>query len=470
MLSAWPAGVPLDADRRITTKTPGRALVKSRNALQENELRNVPMTVVGKGKRVVQNTPLQLKTQQIDRVLKDPPGKHVGASKLKGTPAVRPLGDKTPFPNRTANHATLHVTGTKISKPALLEGSLRPSSARKHVRLPRSASKSFETPVTGGHHWDVSDIDIEVDTAVANKSIEEEDYCEIEYMPPKVEEIPYEPPFEMPDYKEVGKTLIALIRSYAIEDDLPTTADISITTFESNDDFFAPPKLPQRNIEHDSPFARVKSKPEAQAKPSRASAQPPKTSLPVKRPVARNATATSQTAVPTMTRAPSTVRRPVAASRTRSPPTATRTTASQPVTRTATPRSIVRGPVSRATSQAPSASRSTPPSRAGAGAPSCGTSVARPTTSAMTRTTKPIGKAVSNKAAPTATTRSIPAKTLTSATWPRSGTITKAAFESNSHTVVCVGSNTLEDVKKDLEGLIVFEDAFDEDEEFRFDV
>lgn len=118
-------------------------------------------------------------------MLKDPPGKQVGPSKLKDTPAVRPLGDKTPFPNRTANQ--LSATGAKIAKPALLDGSLRPSSARKHDRLPRSASKVYETPVTDGKHWDVSDIEIEVDTPVANQSIEEESYDEIEYMPPKVE-------------------------------------------------------------------------------------------------------------------------------------------------------------------------------------------------------------------------------------------------------------------------------------------
>lgn len=118
-------------------------------------------------------------------MLKDLPGKQVGPSKPKDTPAIRPLGDKTPFPNRTANQRP--VSGAKIAKPALLDGSLRPSSARKHDSLPRSASKAFETPVTGGKHWDVSDIEIEVDTPVENQSIQEESYDEIEYMPPKVE-------------------------------------------------------------------------------------------------------------------------------------------------------------------------------------------------------------------------------------------------------------------------------------------
>lgn len=118
-------------------------------------------------------------------MLKDAPGKQVGPSKIKDTPAIRPLGDKTPFPNRTAHH--LHTSGGKIAKPALLDGSLRPSSARKHDSLPRSASRVFETPITNGKHWDVSDIEIEVDTSIANQSIEEESHDEIEYMPPKVQ-------------------------------------------------------------------------------------------------------------------------------------------------------------------------------------------------------------------------------------------------------------------------------------------
>ncbi|KAF8836886.1 hypothetical protein BDN67DRAFT_886505, partial [Paxillus ammoniavirescens] len=335
MLGSWPAGLPLDADRRNLTKTPGRALVKSRNVLQENALRNPPMTVIGKGKKIVQNTPFQLKTLQTDRVLKDLPGKQVGPSKLKDTPAARPLGDKTPFPNRTANQQTLPAAGTKLSKPALLEGSLRPSSARKNVRLPRSASKSFETPVTGGHHWDVSDIDIEVDTAVANQPIEEEYHGEIEYMPPKVVEIPYEPPFEMPDYREVGRTLIALIRSHTIEDDPPTTANISFTVHESENSFFAIPTLPQREIEDDSPFAQVKPEHRAQAGPSRSTTLAKKSgaaSRPLTHPVTRQATSTSRTPIPTTARAPSTVRRPVAALSTRPPVTATRHLASQPVT------------------------------------------------------------------------------------------------------------------------------------------
>ncbi|KIJ68020.1 hypothetical protein HYDPIDRAFT_25469 [Hydnomerulius pinastri MD-312] len=465
MLSARPAGLTFDADRRNLTKTPGRTLVKSRSTLQENALRNVPMTVIGKGKKTMQSTSLQLKTLQTDRVFQDPPGKQVGPSKLRDTPAVRPLGNRTPFPNRTAIQVTLG-TGAKIAKPALLEGSLRPSSARKHVRLPRSASKSFETPVTGGHHWDVSDVDIEVGTAAVNQSIEEEDYGEIEYMPPKVEEIPYEPPFEMPNYKEVGKTLLALIRSYPIEDDLPSTTDISFTAHESEKGFFAIPNLTLPEIEDDSPFAQAKVKPEAPTKTSRSTApsrKSPASNKPLTRPAVRQVVPATRTAP--AARVPSTTRRPPAAPNTRTPAQTTRVPISQPTTRAPASQSTVRAPVSRAATRAPSAVRSAPSTRPGTTAPSRTTSVARPATSATTRLASvAAGKAVPRKPTTTIT------KTATSAPRPRSGTITKAAFESKSHVVAHVGNSSIEDAKKDLEGLIVFEDAFDEDEDFRFDV
>ena len=116
------------------------------------------------------------------------PQKIYGTTKSKGQASLapsRPLGDKTPFPNRVHNHATPF----QVTKPVfdVTPGALlRPSSARKHIRLPHSASKSFQTPVTGGNHWDVSDIEINPEVvAEPNQSIEEEDYDEIEYMPPK---------------------------------------------------------------------------------------------------------------------------------------------------------------------------------------------------------------------------------------------------------------------------------------------
>lgn len=65
------------------------------------------------------------------------------------------------------------------------EATLRPSSTRKHIRAPRSASKSFETPVNQGNHWDISDGSIVLpETQVQESTEETDDVDEIEYMAP----------------------------------------------------------------------------------------------------------------------------------------------------------------------------------------------------------------------------------------------------------------------------------------------
>ena len=95
-------------------------------------------------------------------------------------PAIRvqrPLGDKTPAPNRVANAVPFDTPApqtAKLAKLSLLEAPqqavpeslLRPSSARKSLRAPRMSGGvqqlDFKTPVTRGDHWNVSDISIEV--------------------------------------------------------------------------------------------------------------------------------------------------------------------------------------------------------------------------------------------------------------------------------------------------------------------
>lgn len=158
MLSSRLAQLP-DIDG-ATAKTPGRMTLKGRSALQENAL-------------------------------------HQGSKPTVVTTHVssRVLLDKTPFANRAgAPLNTPLPRGSKLTKmPLSISQSvfqtpgtlLRPSSTRKHIRVPRSASKSFETPQSQGNHWDVSDISIEgPETATVNESIGEEDTDEVEYMPP----------------------------------------------------------------------------------------------------------------------------------------------------------------------------------------------------------------------------------------------------------------------------------------------
>lgn len=113
----------------------------------------------------------------------------------------RPLGDKTPFPNRQLPVQTLAPQPSKMGKLSMLDpaldktpGSLLlPSARRKSLRLPRSASKKFTTPMQQGRHWDVSDGEVDPDISTGDievQEVEQEDYDEVEYMPPKVPGMP----------------------------------------------------------------------------------------------------------------------------------------------------------------------------------------------------------------------------------------------------------------------------------------
>ena len=114
------------------------------------------------------------------------------------TTTHKPLGDKTPFPNRQLPPSVqLETPGLqKIAKlkfnlDALQQtpgGLLLPSARRRSLRLPGSISKRLKTPAGPGNYWDVSDTDMEMDLSTGSAEIKEEeaDYDEIEYMPPKV--------------------------------------------------------------------------------------------------------------------------------------------------------------------------------------------------------------------------------------------------------------------------------------------
>lgn len=121
------------------------------------------------------------------------------SSKLATLSGTRPLGDKTPKPNRQSlSLFTPAPRNLKASKLALspLQDDLEitsptrpPSSSRTKLRSPR-LSKCFETPVTKGDYWNVSDVSIEQETTafegasdVAANELDDE--SELEYMPPK---------------------------------------------------------------------------------------------------------------------------------------------------------------------------------------------------------------------------------------------------------------------------------------------
>lgn len=199
------------------------------------------------------------------------------------TPSIlvsRPLGDKTPFPNRQPPPQPLRTpkpqatkllleadAGAALTLPQTPECLLLPSATRrrKSLRLPSATSKNLKTPMTRGNHWDVSDGDMELDgeegdseldiggngaratTGGVELGVREEEVDEIEYMPPKVPgrsrillpyalvalcpafdtlyldiEQPWTPPFDMPDYKTLGPALLRVAHGMQIDNSADT--------------------------------------------------------------------------------------------------------------------------------------------------------------------------------------------------------------------------------------------------------
>lgn len=165
----------------IYTKTPGRNMIKARNALQENVLYHPPGSVVVKTKTV--HTPLRPRI-----------GKSAFGNAKVPVTITRPLGDKTPFPNRTLNTAALDTPSPRITKLPSLDPSddlpvsvPRPSATRRHLRVPRVSAEYKQAPVTPASrnqasHWDVGELSVSEPRA---ENINQEDHDEIEYMPPK---------------------------------------------------------------------------------------------------------------------------------------------------------------------------------------------------------------------------------------------------------------------------------------------
>lgn len=111
------------------------------------------------------------------------------ATQLKTAPRLvtRPLGDKTPFPNRSnAQIQPFQTPYVDTRYGGTPDSALRPSSLRTHIKVPRgSLGKNFETPMNNnGRHWDVSDIEISVPESPTKVEVQEDDFDEVEYGPP----------------------------------------------------------------------------------------------------------------------------------------------------------------------------------------------------------------------------------------------------------------------------------------------
>ncbi|KAG5643321.1 hypothetical protein DXG03_001205 [Asterophora parasitica] len=265
MLSSRPVALGIDS-HVFPTKTPGRIKGRVENA--------APMTIHGKGKEMAARTPFHGQKLLKDSAAPQTQGKQII---LTTRPNARPLGDKTPFPNRarTERFETPLPKLAKFSVLSLLESvsqsnntpdsQLRPSSARKHVRAPKSGGKSFETPLNNGNHWDVSELDIVIPEAEVQEALPEDDYDEVEYMAPNTLDLAYQPPlnFELPDYKEVGKALFKHAYSYHYD-------DTPVVEIEIKEDDIQKPgwdTLPLNELESDDPFHQAKAQISSAAAP-----------------------------------------------------------------------------------------------------------------------------------------------------------------------------------------------------------
>ncbi|KAF6749626.1 hypothetical protein DFP72DRAFT_913125 [Ephemerocybe angulata] len=277
MLSSRPHHAITEGPYYAPTKTPARLKGRAENLILHAGAR----TVGPKGKSVLK-TPFAPGSVQPNRLLKE-----VLATQGKAGTSTRqkPLGDKTPFPNRQIHNAEnpngnngdfvkipkLVFAETTTQKGGATPEMQRPSSSRRHSRgLMRSAGKnSFQTPANNGRHWDVGDIDIASPEVQVQDAIPEDDLDEIEFMPPNTLDIPYQSPvdFDLPDYKALGEAFRAQVFSAPLED--PEPPQLVMPIAQVLDD--SANSLSLKPLEDDDPFRLARA-----AAAAAAAAPPPK--------------------------------------------------------------------------------------------------------------------------------------------------------------------------------------------------
>ncbi|KAJ7354466.1 hypothetical protein DFH08DRAFT_985076, partial [Mycena albidolilacea] len=290
------------------------------------------------------------------------------ATHLITTTAKRPFGDKTPFPNRQQQQAfatPLPGAEGKLAKLVLdpnpkLEvaphgttpaSAPRPSATRTHVRAPRTSGrlsgtgldpieapvfsllpdhghlKQFQTPAVNGRPWDVSPMAPSPEPLLStldSLSVEpEEDFDEVEYMPPKPPVELWTPPEEwhLPDYGEVGREMRRRAEGWCDYDD-ERPVDIEVDEMKVD---WAMPQLEMAELESDDPFALALALPSA----------PPtsKQQVPTRRPLAtRTPTVSGRTTTTTASGSTSTnpYARTIATTRPRARAATTAATAGNP--------------------------------------------------------------------------------------------------------------------------------------------
>ncbi|KAF8504026.1 hypothetical protein JB92DRAFT_3145772 [Gautieria morchelliformis] len=219
--------VSLKPTRNASSKTPARSIKHGRAVHDENSVYGHPTGgFTGRKKHNVlfsapaDNSPLK---SGLKKTAKTP--RFVGKSMALAEITNQTPFNKAPLP-LTPGHASLKPSKSFgiLKDDTVAASTRRLSSTRKKLRLPRSASKIFQTPETKGNYWDVSDGSIECST-IEDASLTEEDYGDVEYAPPTAIVPQYDPGFDMPNYKEVGATLMSLFRQTTIPGDYDSVSD-----------------------------------------------------------------------------------------------------------------------------------------------------------------------------------------------------------------------------------------------------
>ncbi|KAF5374588.1 hypothetical protein D9757_010179 [Collybiopsis confluens] len=369
-----------------------------------------PGTVNGKGKAAAaMQTPFQSRTPFLQKPLFTE-----ADTQLKGIRTqTRPFLDKTPLPNRVATASfNAQTPFLHPNRDATPDSAQRPSSTRKHIRLPRNSHK-FETPITTGNHWEVgdsSDENIRVEIPEPAKAVPaaEEDFDEIDPVPLTHHslDLPYQPPFDldMPDYAVLGKAVLEASRKgwflNGLQDSIIEIHPEFIEDHNAN--------LDLSSLPDGDPFFDFEIKP--QPKPSGSAVTQHKLSAPLKgRPVPVPA--------PSLPSSRSAVTRPATSASTRVP--------SRTVSRAGTVSSskvVSRPPVvsnSRTTgSTAVRAVRATSASKPVTIHRTTSAAVARPTVASNSRTTDSTAVRVTSTSKPVFGTRVAPARSKSSVTAP----------------------------------------------------
>ncbi|WVQ92191.1 hypothetical protein IAS59_005999 [Cryptococcus gattii] len=209
----------------LGVKTEGR----DRNVLQKQ--------IEGKGKG------LEMDEIEPKRLFVNSSKDSIPSSKsLASMPPIPSLPTRTPAPRRNipSQSQTLRTPAPTL-KFAETQPTPLPSASRTRRRSRQSLSSTpdkgylssdkqkgqqFVTPAPVRWEEELSLGSVEVEHLEGVKELEEEDDGELEYMPPPVQELPYDPGWEVPDLKEIFGKIATMPLLFGIGNEMPEPPEL----------------------------------------------------------------------------------------------------------------------------------------------------------------------------------------------------------------------------------------------------